>query len=306
MDAILTQIGTTQNVIANIENQLFEVVTKALPSPAIGFDAPEVFGTYKSNGGKCLGVVGSSFAPTQPATAWEKFIEAVMACEYADVDKVEYNEMRGGEKIRFSVPIGKISFINLKGLQDESIVRLNVQTGYDGKTKTSMYLTTYRMICKNGMKASVTEFACSFKNTHGNKNKGKVNSLLADVMKQIRNFENLTDAYQAMNKKEVTKEQIDAYVQTVTGFDFEKMNDTTNARVYGANAKTREIVANIYESIELEISRTGQTAFGLLNGITHYTNHVAKGSENEEYIFLDSGATLNDKALAVAMQLIEA
>jgi hypothetical protein len=46
----------------------------------------------------------------------------------------------------------------------------------------------------------------------------------------------------------------------------------------------------INESIELEFSRT-DAAFGLFNGITHYTNHVAseKADDLTEYIYLGTG-----------------
>lgn len=295
---ILETITSGKNALANIEKieaQLFNVVKVPLITNVSGFDAPTAFGMYKTQGGKPLGVVGNDFTPQQPKELFPLFTDGLLNCanQDFDTDKLTYTELKDGKKIIFSVPIGKMGFKNLRGEFDETIITLNLQTGFDGLTKTSLFLSSYRMVCANGMKASVTEFQASFKNTKGNQ--GKAVSLVGDIVKQVNNVETLNEMYLALNKVQINQTIVDAYVKKVMGLD---VNEFSN---YGA-VKQRNYSA-VMESINLELSRTGNTPFGLFNGITHYTNHVSS-SQDLDYLFSGAGTKINDNALKFALELI--
>lgn len=294
MNTILDTIAKDIEKINAIESQLFNVVKVPLITGRDQYETPDAFGIYKENGGAALGVVGKNFEPAQPKLLFDQFVSGIRNNENLSIDGLKFVEMREGSKIRFVAPVGKVGFKNKFGSWDESEIYLNFQMGFDGKTKNSMYLSTLRLICTNGMKKSFTELECqTFKNTKGNS--GKAFSLIADIQRQLKQVETIDEMYLAMNKVEIKQADINAYIQKVTGFKLDEVK---------VNSKADKIVNAMLESIELEISRTGATAFGLFNGITHYTNHVA--SSNPEYIFLDSGLKTNDKALKFALELIEA
>ena len=68
------------------------------------------------------------------------------------------------------------------------------------------------------------------------------------------------------------------------------------------------ILENIEKSIALEFARTGETAFGLLQGVTHYTNHVANTSKtisDAEYIRFYQGNVTNNKAQQILFALLD-
>lgn len=270
------------NLIEIAEN-LFDVQKIQLTAPQ-GFDAPEAYGMYRTTGGSCLGVVGNTYNPTQPATLFDNLIECLDG-QNIDLSKLSYSEMKGGSKIKFTAPYKTVSFKNLRGQEDESIISINLQTGYDGLTKTSLYLSMFRLICSNGMKANATEFSTAFKNTTGNAH--KINNLCGDVAKSLHMYNDLESIILHLNGQPVKSSDITTFVQQLTG-----INPTDS----DTSTRSRNIYDQMLNSIEIEIQRTGASKWGLLNGVTYYTNHVAATENRQEYILLEKGASLNNDA----------
>ncbi len=274
---------------AKIESQLETIVKVQLHPNIEGYNIPKSFGIYKESGGSALGVTGDVFTPTQP----KLILDSLLDCS-VDLSKMTYHEMKGGSKVRFQIPLKTIEFKNARQVGDVTDVSLCIQTGFDGLTKTSLYLYTHRLICTNGAKNSQTEFAASFKNTVGNQ--GKLLGLCNDVSKAVQQLDDLKDLYKALDKVEINQAIVNEYLAKVANLDVNKSEEwsTRSQNIYDA----------INESIALELGRTGNTLFGLYNGITHYTNHVVTGSDNSDFIFVDNGAKLNDKALQFVSALV--
>lgn len=271
--------------LENIVSNIFDVQKVQLISSINGYETPESFGVYNALNKKCLGVVGSQYTPTQPAELLSNFIEC-LDDNGVNTDELTYKELKGGSKVLFNAPYKNISFTNKKGLQDESVISINIQTGYDGLTKTSLYLSMYRMICSNGMKANTTEFTVSYKNTAGNKH--RINSLCPDVAKSLNMFDELESLILHLNSVPVNSLVVANFLKDLTGIDIAKKDELST--------RSTNIYADLLRSIEKEFNRTGATAWGLLNGITYYTNHVATAESREDYILIDKGASLNAKA----------
>jgi len=292
MENILSNIGTQFAAVEKIEKQLFDVVKLKLNTGLEGYNVPKHYGVFKGTGGDCFGIVGDVYEPTQPKLILSSLVECAASSD-VDFSQINYTEHKGGKMIRFDAPIGKISFKNMRGHEDESIVKLNVQTGFDGHTKTTMFLTTFRMICANGMKATKTEFAVSYKNVKGNV--GKVLSMCEAVSQAVSQQDQLKELYTHLNSIKVGQKEVNDFLLKVTGLDQAQYNEM--------NAAKRKRLDAINESVAIEFNRTGATAFGLLNGITHYTNHVVDAENRQDYLYIDSGVELNDKALKFALEL---
>jgi len=294
---ILSNLSSGNANIEAIKAQLFEVQNVPLYTNIDKFTPPNAFGIYKTTGGQPFGVLGKDFTPQQPVALFDSFTQCLIENTNADLSKVKYHEMKGGAKIRFEVPIKTIGFTNLKGQQDESIISLNIQTGFDGYTATSLYLSLYRMVCANGMKANVTEFKSKFKNTIGNV--GKVQLLCDDVTKALDTSDNLTETLTRLNKIEITTARKNEFIKAVLGYN--------NATKEELTTRKRNILQKVEESIALEISRSGGNLWGLLNGITYYTNHQAREfksvEESTQYIFCETGESLNKKAFDTVMAM---
>lgn len=290
----VTRILQEAENISNISENLFEVKKIQLHPNIEGFNSPSSFGMYRNTGGDALGVVGSSFEATQPKFLFDNFVESLQNFENCDLNKLTYTELKGGSRVLFKAPIGSISFKNMAGKDDVMDLHVNLQTGFDGQTKTSMYISSYRMICSNGMKAHTTEFSTSFKNTKGNV--GKANLMVNDLEKSFKLATNFKEMVKELDSKQISSSDVDDFIFKVTGLRQKEYNDMST--------RSRNILDNINRSIGIEFSDTGSTAWGLVNGITRYTNHMASASNRTDFLFADSGMALNDKAQKFALQLL--
>lgn len=286
---MINNLSAQMENFSKIQSQLETIVKIQFPQPLQGFDAPNSFGTYKESGGRCLGVVGDRFVAPQPTL----ILDGLMDCGL-DLSKLTYHEMKGGSKVRFQVPLKSFEFQNARKIGDLTDISLCIQTGFDGLTKTSLYLYTHRLICLNGAKATTTEFQASFKNVA--KNQGQISGLCADVSKAVAKIDDLQELYQALDRVQVNQEIVNEYLKKVMELDVSKADEWAK--------QTQKRFIDINESIDLEFGRTGATLFGLYNSITHYTNHVAIGSDSADYIFTETGASMNDKALTFVSALV--
>jgi hypothetical protein len=318
---ILNRISEGNSNILKIRKQLFDVITVPIEAPSEAFvrrftsghnaNAPEgqrhldlsktleplvspiAYINYKSTGGTPLGVVGKDFNPTQSADLLDT-LEPCLIDAGADLSKLEYHTFKEDKKICFRAPIKKFGFKSKLTKLDDTIAYLNVQTGYDGYTKTSLYISTVRLICTNGMKARKTEFSASFKNTFGNNKKVEV--LCNDVTKAIDKLDTFGELMEHLNTVEVSKDQVDEFYLKMLGYNRKDLKEQHTSR--------QKVFADIQQSVAFEMSRTGDTFWGLLNGITHYTNHVAGArTPRQDYVYMGGGEKLNDTAQKVAIEL---
>ena len=278
--------------LTKIANQIFDVKKVQLQSNVEGYEIPESYGVYNTTNGKCLGVVGSQYTPTQPSELMSNFIDCLDS-NNVDLDKLSYSELKGGSKVLFASPYKTISFKNIRGIQDESIISINLQTGYDGLTKTSLYLSMYRLICSNGMKANRTEFTTSFKNTQGNK--GRINNICNDVAKSMNMFNDLESMILHLNSVPINQLSIKNFLHELTGINIDKKEEEST--------RSLNIYNELLHSIDIEFNRAGASAWGLLNGVTYYTNHVANAENRQDYILIDKGETLNRKAQDLVLSI---
>lgn len=304
---ILTAINSQINAsaVATIENQLFNVVKVPLVTEKTisvdgiwqksKFESPkDIFGTYREQGGSALGIVGKDFNPTQPKAVFEVLVQSLLELKI-NTDKMEYHEHADGSKIRFKVPLRSIDIKQNKAkLNDVTDVFLNFQTGFDGKTSTSLFLETKRLVCLNGMRVSATEHETKFRNTKGND--GKAVSIIGDIIKQVQMIEHLNEIYKRLNAFEVDEATRTKYIELVTGYDLKKYSELST--------RTRNIIDQLQSDIEKEINDSGATLFGLFNGITRYNNHSATNSKAKDFLMYGAGAKMNDKALLQAFAIL--
>lgn len=273
MENFLTNIAKSNQNIAKIENQLFDVEMKPLMVADPNFNVVDWYGVFKSVGGTQLGIVGNRFAPTQPKAVFQAFCDAIL--EYGlDTEKMRYTEIKSGEIVRFSIDLDPISYVNLRKQEDVTIPTLNLQIGLNGKVPTSMFLTTLRLVCTNGAKKSFTEFQTSFKNVKGNQ--GKIVGMFNDVVRCMGEVDKVSELYQVMNRVIINQEAVNTYLKRVCDIDMAKYGDYTKQK-----QATIDLINN---SIELEIGRTGATLFGFYNGITHYANHSINTKDTDSVI----------------------
>jgi hypothetical protein len=301
-----------QGALMGIKNQLFEVVKVPLYTPPLGvfqetlgtpdaaaLGSPNQFGIYKTTGGSCLGVSGDIFQPVQPKDLLAAFTSCLASVqdyggEAVDLSKLTYVPRKGGARVEFSIPVPGINFVNKAGLRDIVNMFLTVSTGFDG-TATRFRLDVDRLICENGWTQIKTEFQASIRST---KNAAERIAFSCDeIAHTIAAGTKAEELILALNSADLSGRQTQEFVNRVFGFDIAEREE--------AHWKTQARMDSIMESMELEMSRTGATLWGALNGITHYTNHVSETKwDRGDYILLGTGAKVNKQAQLVAMDML--
>jgi hypothetical protein len=290
---ILKSAVKTEAHLEAIRAKFFEVIKLQLHPNLEGFNSPLAYGIYKGTGGEALSVMGKDFVPMQQREFLDSIVHTVFECGAdLDLETLEFNVYKGGRQIEFSIALNPLEFTNRAGNIDTTANKLTFSTSYDGSKSNSISLYTVRQICTNGMMGWGMESVLKGKNTQGGKE--KILTYCDEVMNIVNETKAFNDRMRGLDLQKVGKAEVEAFKLKLLGY-----NKETLAKSDKPETKKINILDRINASIELEFSRTGETAFGLLQGITHYTNHEANGSKtisNEEYIRFYQGAKMNDKA----------
>ena len=172
-------------------------------------------------------------------------------------------------------------------------------------------LYTERLVCTNGMVANNLEGSLKGRNTKGGKL--KILSYSEEIAKIVNGMKDFKEKMIELDKRKLTYQEIETLKFKIFGFNAESENIKKAKMKNPTKSKNEALLEKIEESIKLEFYRTGQTAYGLLQGITHYTNHVANVKEgnkkqkfsNSEYIRFNQGVKTNNKAQEVLFDLIK-
>jgi hypothetical protein len=324
LENILSVANETKLHLESVEKKFFEVVNLPLSVNREGFKDIETFLPYKSNGGNALSdkARGKDFVPMQPKEFYNNIIATVHE-HGADLDlnTLEFTEYCGGSKIEFKIKMFPLSFKNNKGLQDITNMWLTFTTSYDGSKSNVIGLYTERLVCTNGMVRSKLEGTLKGKNTINGK--VKILSYSEEVSKIFNSANEFKKQLEDLDKVTPTKKQIEDFKFNLLGYNKESLKESdkklaeehakAEAKAGGkVRAKNNDakykILADIEKSIEFEFERTGATAFGLLQGITYYTNHIANANatkyNSSEYIRFFTGAKTNDKAQDLVIEML--
>ncbi len=292
-DEIFSNVTGAQANLEAVENKIFDVVKLQLHPNIEGFKSPKSYGIYKGTGGDALGVMGEQFVPMQPKEFLDSIVHTVHECgANLDLNTLDFQEFKGGQQIAFTIDLPKLDFTNQAGFNDLTHNKLTFSTSYDGSKSNTISLYTWRQVCSNGMMGWGLTSVLKGKNTIGGK--AKVLTYCNEVVKLVTEAKTYGERLQGLDKIKVNPAQIEAFKLKLLGYNAQSLAGSDKAET-----KKLNILDRINESIALEFERTGATAFGLLQGITYYTNHEANSSKtitDEEFIRFGNGAKLNDKA----------
>lgn len=326
MQVVHNAVSQQEAVNANltkIEKQLFEVVKvplmaqpnftirQFLTNPKAVFvewlrnpfykSPVELYGVYRKTGGSSLGVMGSQFVPMQPKEFYNNIVATVNEFG-ADLDltTLQFKEYCGGSKIEFSIKMYPLSFKNDKGLNDVTNLEVTFSTSFDGSKSNVISLYTERLVCLNGMVANKLQGTLKGRNTLNGK--AKILSYTKELAEIVNGANEFKEKMEALDKIKLSNEQIETFKLSLLGFNRESLRDSDKPET-----RKHTMLDELDEAINIEFERTGQTAFGLLQGVTYYTNHMANTSKtisDSEYIRFNQGFKTNEKAQEILFELV--
>jgi len=286
---------------ASLEAKLFEVVDVPVEAPThlvdqfgmpIDCDNPKTQLVYRTDTGQHLGTTRNSYKSLQPSQFLDAVWNSLEGISGVDMGSIEYNDW--GNRIAFRVSLGKRSFTNSAGKEDERDNFLEFRTGFGGSDKTSVGTYEYRQICTNGMMG--WDFTKAFASKHTQRMNAKALHYIGEINKVVKSIEQVDELYESLDKIKVTSKQVDAFARTMVGADLDAKRDEVPTQTW-------KRLEGLLESLAIELPRSGSTAYGLLQGATHYTNHSHKLASNE-FVSVGTGAKFNSKAQSLVRDMV--
>lgn len=236
------------------------------------------FGIFRNDTNDWLGTVGKQYRPFQN---WEMAEALVKSAKELDLDITRGGALRGGKKIFMQIPLEahRIGADKIK----RYITCLNT---HDGTSSIAFGSTNQVVSCSNTFHHAYRSRDMS-KFRHSSGSKAKVEEAISDMRVALGLDKELMKKFDAMADISLRDEIFAGVLNRVFDIDLDKKESEYSTRKLGT-------VKEVSSAIEREIKEKGSTLWGLFNGITYYTNHVAPHrSTKEEHIMTGSGYETN-------------
>lgn len=190
-----------------------------------------------------------------------------------------------------TIPLGVSKFRTRNGFDDKTNIWLFIKTGFGGVSCSEVGIYTKRLVCTNGME--IRHGLSYFKCKHTERMNEKIKTFLGKVLPKFTTaVYDFTQMAKKLDSKDITKDDIEAFKRDF--FSIKKGEEIST--------KKANMMKAFNEGMEIEMGRVGQTAWGLLQSATHYTNH-GHPRGGAEFIATGTGGTLNAKAEKFVLDL---
>lgn len=252
-----------------------------------GNKATESFGIFKTDG-KWLGTVGNQYEPFQNHELAETIIQAT---DGLGLVTTRGGSLCGDKKTYFQAELPSDFIGKSKVLR--WITSLN---SHDGTSSIGFGSSNTVVVCQNTFYKAYSGLQ---KFRHTISAKQRVEIAIAEMKAAMGLDEKLMVNFKKMADLQL-KDEIFAKVLAAC---FDATLDTKQSEL-----STRKVnqLKSVNESIVKEIQLEGATVWGLFNGITRYTNHIAaKPAIKDEYLMVGGGYRTNLVAFDTIMKWVE-
>lgn len=184
---------------------------------------------------------------------------------------------------------------------------LLMATSMDGTLSTVFIWTSVRVVCNNTLQMSFRDNRAVIKKSH----RGEVDFTTVkedlDIATFNENWMKFSDLSTELAKRRVSNDEALNFVLNVF---VDKKDEETQAKALRSK-RVKDIWESITNSPGANMKSAAGTAWGLLNGATHYIDHVAGRNQNNRLsnAFFGSGTTsgvaIKQRALEEVSKLIE-
>lgn len=249
---------------------------------------PNKFSTYRTDNNSVFGVVGDRYELVQNKDAFS-FFDAIVGEGSAIFETA--GALNLGERVFISAKMPEQ--IRIAGTDDITEMFVLLTNSHDGSGAIQACLTSVRVVCQNTLSAALrgTKNKISIRHTAN----VKANLEQAHKLLGISHAysEELNTCFNVLAKKSVTDAQVKKLLEEL--FVSEKQDSTR--------------IINIREAaLEAYFTGVGQekiigTAFGVLNGLTYYFDHV-KSYKNSEAKFQNIIEGTSQKTIEKALDTL--
>ena len=248
-----------------------------------GFETPSA-GIFRSDTNQWLGTVSKKYTPYQKHELVTTIVEAG---EHLGLSIAKGGLLGGGKRVyvQMELPSEHIGNSEIK----RYVTALNSHNGF---TSVAFGSTNTVVICDNTFHKVYGELQ---KFRHSTNAHDRIRTAILDLKLAANEDAKLMETFKFMSSIDLKDENIDTVMR--------KCFDLPLDYVAQSKSETKKH-ANILEAIQTEIKLEGNTAWGLFNGITRYTNHYASKKSKEEYVMGGMGYNTNMIAYDTIIDLL--
>lgn len=252
------------------------------------------FGMFK--GDEWLGTVGNIYKPFQNSELAETIVEAT---HDIGLQTTRGGSLAGNKKVYLQAEL-PAEFIG-----NSNVLRwITALNSHDSSTAIGFGSSSTVVVCQNTF---FQAYAGLSKFRHTESAKERIELAIKDLRTALQLDTQLMENFKRMADKPLKEEIFAKLIKACFETDVNAPAGEISTR------KTNQLKA-VGEAIETEIKLEGATLWGLFNGITRYTNHVAtisKGKpatedEKREYVMIGGGYKTNLVAFDTIMKWVEA
>lgn len=253
---------------------------------------PEKFATIRKDTNAILGVVGNRYEIVQNADAFT-FFDAIVGQNQAIFETA--GALGAGERIFVTAKMPK--YIRIEGTDDISEMYVILTSSHDGSGSIICGVTSVRVVCSNTLRAALKNMSNKVAIRHTKSAEANL-AQAGKVLGIINTYtEALSQAVNSLSLKKVSDVQVKNLIENLFPSTSENTTRIDNIR--------QEVLTSYHTGIGQD--KIMGTAYGVLNGITHYTSHIKsyKDADTKFSNLLLDGATsqLVDKAMTELLAL---
>jgi phage/plasmid-like protein (TIGR03299 family) len=265
----------------------------------------------RSTDGKCVGIVGTGFAPLQTASM-ANFLRPWVASGKATVETA--GSLRGGKTVW---ALAKIAGACAVGDGDEIERYILIAQAHDGTMAIRAGLTPIRVVCNNTLGGAVSigdgKRGGLIKIPHTAGATLKLEQVESAMTACDLQWERLTETYRAMTQVMVSSEKtVRAFVRAVFGERKANENKTEEEKALLSRPREDAIVGLFEAGTGADLSSAKGTAWGLYNALTEYVTHasatktgVSKVAGRVESLSFGQGSQRLNRGLALIEEILD-
>jgi phage/plasmid-like protein (TIGR03299 family) len=249
----------------------------------------ESFGIFRNDNSQWLGTVGKKYVPMQN---WELAETIIEATQGVGLTTNKGGMLKDGAKIYLQAALPD-EFIGRSGVK-RNITALN---SHDGSTSIGFGSSSTVVVCENTFYRAYKGLD---KFRHFSSASDNIKNAVADLRKALELDQSLMDNFKRMADMEMKDEIVERVITKLFAVDpSSSQKDHSTRKVNQINA----FAGALNKEIQLE----GKTIWGLFNGVTRYTNHIASPTEKEkknDYLMTGGGYKMSNVAYDTIMSWI--
>jgi phage/plasmid-like protein (TIGR03299 family) len=234
------------------------------------------FGIFRDDNLRCLGTVKSKYTITQNHEVAALMVEAA---DTLNIKATRGGYLGHGERVYYQFELPQVQIGGSNNLR-----YLTGLTAHDGLTKIGFGATNVVVICANTFYSALQDCE-SVKHTPNHK--GKLTQIINSLKLSLTAEEMLVEKLVKLSRTTIPSKIEDDFLISILGGTVD-------------TSRTKNRIEGLRSAMIPEFNTHGETAYGLFNAVTRFTNHVVTYKDvdtKRKALMFGTAARINENAL---------